>query len=297
MDKFSELKIFVSIIEFGSLSAAAEKLGLNKSVLSSRIKSLEKRLGVQLFERGTQLIATGAGDIFFAKAQKILLDLDEAETSAKHSNDDLSGTLKIAASMAFTVTCLGEILSNFAKLHKDLKIELDATDRRINLLNETHYDLEIRVGPLEDSSLLAKTIVPNRHAICASPSYLKEHGTPKSPNELKSHFGVLYSHRDPNDSIKLVDEGGIKSFKIIPRIRTDNGFQIRAAIEQGLGIGVLPTFMLVEALDSGRAVEILHGMAPPGGTISVVYRRGNRNSARIRLLVDYMKSVMTKKMP
>lgn len=287
MNKFAEMHFFVAVVDAGSMSEAAKRLGTTKSMVSQRMQQLEQRLGVSLLARGRQMMVTEPGQIFYAHSARILTEVSEAENAVLAGQACMRGSLRIAAPMAFSIGHLAPMLARFAGLHPELRIDVEADDRRVNL-NDENYDLAIRLGNLQDSSLVAKRMAVNRHVICASPEYLAERGTPLRPEELQDHEGLLYVHREPQGMWQLPVDGEVKSFRIRNRMRTDSGHQLLEGARLGLGLAILPTFLCADAVASGALRIVLPEFSPSGGMVSAVYRQSHRSSLKIQTLVNFL---------
>ncbi|NMM39944.1 LysR family transcriptional regulator [Pseudoalteromonas arctica] len=287
MNKFLEMSTFVAVVDAGGISETANRLGTTKSVVSQRIKQLENRLGISLFDRGYRLYATEVGRDFYVQCVRILADLATVEESMLSEKSTLKGGLRLAAPMAFSTPYLTDILPAFAIQYPNLQLDIESSDRKVNLQDE-NYDVAIRMGQLTDSSLIAKPITFNRHLICAHPSYLKRYGTPHHPAELINHEGLLYIHREPHGMWQLPVEGKIQSFRIRSRMRTDNAHMLMEAARTGLGLAILPTFIAAEYIASGELQVVLPQYSPSGGDISVVYRQSKRASLRIQAFVKFL---------
>src|SRR5260221_3944032 len=197
MSFFEDMTVFVRAVEAASFSGAAQRLGLAKSVVSRRIRSLEARLGTSLFHRTTRRLSlTETGQAYYERARRILADVIEAEEVARRLQTELKGTLKVAAPMSFGLLHLSPAVGAFLLAHPQLEIDLDLNDRRVDLVNEGH-DLAIRIGKLADSSLIARRLAPCRHGVCASRAYLQARGEPRPPEGLTAggHDGLACRHR------------------------------------------------------------------------------------------------------
>ena len=288
MNQFIEMSTFIAVVEAQGISSAAQRLATSKSVVSARIQQLEKRLGVILLERGRQLQVTQAGQVFYERAVKIMADVVDAEESVSSLQASLHGTLRLAVSMVFSVTHLDRILTRFMLQHPQLILDVETTDRYINL-HEEQFDAAIRIGPLTDSSLIARVIAPNIRVICASPDYLNRYGTPLTPYDLMQHQGMFYSNREKSSGIwHLPVDGDTRSFRIGTRLRTDNGFQLLQSAQAGLGLAILPTFLAHEALASGQLQIVLAQHAPANSHIALVYRQSKRASPKIHALYRFL---------
>ena len=283
MNKLAEMLAFVAVVDTGSISEAARRLGTAKSMVSQRIQQLEKRLGSILLERGRQTRLTESGEVFYRHCTCILADIDHAENAVLTCQSMVRGSLRIAAPMAFGMRYLTPMLACFAKRYPELDLDIEFDDRRVNL-HEEGFDAAVRIGELPDSSLMAKVITPNRHIICASPEYLSAHGTPQIPQDLAQHFALLYVNREPHGMWTLPVNDTLESFRVRCRLRTNCGHQLTEGAKAGLGLAILPTFLAAQAIVDGELVEVLQPFAPRGGNISVVYRQSNKTSAKLLAL-------------
>ncbi|EYS93143.1 LysR family transcriptional regulator [Cupriavidus sp. SK-4] len=287
MNKLSEMHAFVAVVDAGSITEAARRLGTTKSVISQRVQLLEQRLGAVLLQRGRGAAPTEAGQVFHEYCVRILAEVGEAEDAVLAANTSLRGSLRLAAPMAFSMQYLGPMLSAFSLRYPELRLDVESDDRYVNL-HDGNFDVAIRMGQLPDSSLVARPIAPNLHLICASPGYLAAHGTPAHPTDLRHHEGLLYSNREPHGMWQLPVQGELQSFRIRGRLRTDSGHHLLAAACGGLGLAILPAFLAAQAIAAGELCIVLPGYQPSGGQISAVYRRSHRASPKIHALADFL---------
>ncbi|MEL6216143.1 MAG: LysR family transcriptional regulator, partial [Pseudomonadota bacterium] len=182
MARFQELECFVAVVETGSITAAADRLELAKSAVSRRLAALEKRLSVQLLNRTTRAIdLTNTGRAFYERAVAVLSDLAEAESAVAQERGTLSGVLRLALPLSFSVRHMGEPLSAFLAEHPEVQCQIDLNDRRVDLVAEG-VDLALRIGVLEESTLVARKLFDASATVCASPNYLERRGTPTQPS-------------------------------------------------------------------------------------------------------------------
>ncbi|WP_266157228.1 LysR family transcriptional regulator [Dyella silvatica] len=285
MNKFLEMSTFIAVVDAGSLTEAAKRLGTAKSVVSERIHGLETRLRAPLIERGTRLKVTDAGQRFYDSAVRILDEVQIAEETLEAAHDGFSGPLRIATPIVFGQRYLASILTEFAATYPDIRLDVEGSDDYVNMMDE-NYDLAIRMGVVQDSTLVAKTITENRHVICASPAYLAQNGTPLHPRELNAHQGLMYSFRQPGMHWSLPVDGVLQRFAIRRRLRTNSGYQLEDALLAGLGIAIMPTFQVADALIDGRLISILSPYVPTGSVISAVYKASRRGSPKIHALAQ-----------
>lgn len=287
MNKFSDMSTFVAVVEATSFAEAGRRLGTTKSLVSQRMQQLEKRLGCVLLTRGRPLQLTEAGQLFYADSLRILLELERAEASVQDNQANLNGTLRIAAPMAFTPRYLAPLLARFALRYPQLCVDMEAHDRVANL-QDSHFDVAIRLGTLNDSCLVARPLTENRHLICASPDYLAHRGTPEHPADLQLHDGLIYYNREPNGMWSLPLDGAQHSFRIRVRMRTDSGHQLLEGARAGLGLAILPSFLAADALLDGSLVPVLADYAPSGGHISAVYRKTLQTPPKVQALIQFL---------
>jgi DNA-binding transcriptional LysR family regulator len=287
MNKLAEMECFVRVVEAGSISEAGRRLGTAKSVISERVQHLEHRLGATLFERGRSIRLTDPGEDFYLKCVRILSEINDAEEAVQEGHATLRGRLRIAIPTSFGVTYLSPVLSEFALRYPELRLDLEFDERHINLYEE-NFDAVIRIGEIAHSSLIARVIASNRFVICASPAYLERCGTPDTPAELSHHSAVFCIHREPFGMWSLQVDGRTESFRVPKRMRANSGLQLLEAVKAGLGLAVLPAFLAVDALVSGEITEVLSGYAPRGGSISLLYRKSQRASPKLDVLVAFL---------
>ena len=289
MDKFAHMQIFVGIVEAGSISGAADRLDLPKSAVSRRLAELEARLGVSLIQRTTRrLNLTDSGRAYYARCVAILADLDEAEAAVSQAHSALKGRLKVALPLSFGLLHLAPLIQAFMTEHPDVRFELDFNDRQIDLMQEG-FDLAVRIAAMEDSSLIARRLAPIRHVLCASPGYLKKHGTPRTASDLMNHVCIAYSNEhDPGLWSFHAPDGSAGSVRVPVRLASSSGeFNMRAAMADE-GLVLLPSFYVCDALRSKQLVRVLADHAWPQLTAYAVYPPTRHLSSRVRALIDFL---------
>ena len=291
MSLFEEMTVFVRAVEAESFSGAARRLGLAKSVVSRRIGALEDRLGTSLFHRTTRRLSfTETGHAYYERARNILADVVEAEEAARRLQSELRGTLRIAAPMSFGHLHLSAAVAEFLVGHPKLEIDLDLNDRHIDLVSEGH-DLAIRIGKLADSSLVARRLAPCRHVVCASPAYLQARGEPRSPEELQSdrHDCLVYSNRPISEEWRFRIDGEWRGVRERgTRLGVNNGDVLRDAAIKGVGLVVLPTFIVGDALRRGELKAVLCDFELDVPAIHAVWAPNRALSAKVRAFVDFL---------
>ena len=283
MDTLSGMRAFTRVVEEGSFTAAARALGLPKSTVSRHVAALEDRLGVRLLHRTTRsLRPTDVGQAYFERASAILADVEEAEQAVSHMQSTPRGTLRVTAGVSFGSGYLGQIIAGFLETYPDVQVETVLTDRYVDLIGEG-FDVALRAGTLDDSSLIARRLGSARLVVVASPAHLEAHGRPETPSELRKHDCIRFA---------LSRSGGSWSFRneavpITGRLTLDNGELILDAARRGLGVARLPTFICGEALRAGELVSLLDDDVPQSGGVYAVYPHNRHLSAKVRAFVDF----------
>lgn len=289
MDRFADMQMFVRLVEVGSISAAADRLDVAKSAVSRRLADLEGRLGVQLFQRTTRRMnLTDSGRNYYARCVRILADLEETELAVSQAHGALRGKLRVALPLSFGLQHLTPLINEFANLHPEVEFDLDFNDRQIDLMQEG-FDLAVRIAQLSDSSLIARRLAVVRQMVCASPSYIAQHGAPKTPDELADHACLVYSNLSAPDLWTYYDtKNSARRVKIPIKLRANNGdFLCRAAMA-GQGIIMQPTFYMADAICRGDLVPILRQYQWPEVNAYAVYPPTRHLSTRVRAFVDFL---------
>jgi DNA-binding transcriptional LysR family regulator len=289
MDRFAEIETFVRVAETGGIGTAADRLGVAKSAVSRRLKDLEERLGVRLVNRTTRRLSlTETGRAYYERAITLLADLDEADQAAAAIHGTLTGRMRIAAPLSFGIRHLSAAISDFLCRHEALSIDLDLNDRQVDLV-EDGFDLAVRIGVLEDSSLIARKLFDVRTVMCASPAYLERHGTPQRPEDLVDHAGFLYTNMPERRAWAwTTPDGEERTVQMTARLAANNGDLLLEAAEAGLGICIQPSFIAYRAIEDGRLVPVLPDVVWRRTACYAIYPPGRHLSAKVRALVDFL---------
>lgn len=289
MDRLEEMRTFVKVVESGSMTAAAERLGIAKSAVSRRLADLEGRLSVQLFRRTTRTLSlTDTGQGFYERCLRILADLEEAELAVSQAHGTLRGRLRVAVPLSFGLAHLGPAMDAFLRAHPEVEFDLDLNDRQVDLLTEG-FDLAVRIAELRDSSLIARRLAPVRHVVCASPEYLNRHGTPHTGAELANHACLVYANVPTPGLWEYLDPAGRPGrVQVHARLQANNGDCLRQAAEEGHGILLGPSFILHQSIEGGRLAPILQDHQWPSLHAFAVYPRTRHLSQRVRAFVDFL---------
>ena len=266
-------------------AAPRARLGISKSIVSRRVASLEAELGTRLLARTTHGVSpTEAGLEFKARSDRILGELEEARDALAHSQGEAVGRLRLSAPIAFGVRHLAPLLATLAERHPRLEIDLSLSDRLVDLVAE-RFDVAVRMGSLEDSSLVGRRIAPVRAGLVASTAYLAAHGRPQAPSDLVHHECLDYTTRNNAD---WTFRSGKRWISVRPRsrLRSDNGEAILQWAIAGHGIAAAPTFLLSDAIESGAVEPILLDYPMPEYGLHVVRPSGPHVPGKVRVFVD-----------
>ena len=273
----------MAVADTGGVSGAARRLGLPKSIVSRRLSRLENELGAQLLTRTTRGAAlTEAGATFREHAARVVAELEAARDSLAPEGE-LRGLLRIAAPLSFGATHLAPLIAEFARRHPKLQITTSYGDRFVNLVAEG-FDVAIRLGWLPDSSLVARRIGPVTGRLVATPEYVKAHGAPESLDDFANHPALMqgtevWRVRDGEQLVTLHPQG---------RFKADNGQALLSAVLAGLGIAMLPDFLIEEHIASGALITLLPQYPMPEAGLYVVRPPGDHPSRKVRVFTDML---------
>jgi DNA-binding transcriptional LysR family regulator len=289
MDRFENMGAFIRVVEAGSISGAADRLGVAKSAVSRRLKELEEHLGVELFHRTTRRMnLTETGRAFYHQSVRILDDVLEAEIATSQAHGTLKGSLKIALPSTFGLMHMGPAINEFSKAHPQIEFDLDFNDREVDLMQEG-FDLAIRIANLPDSSLIARRLAPIQTIICASPSYLEKMGIPQVPDELIEHQCLVYSLLRDFEYWNLTDSSGKEArIKIHPYLKASTGEFLKDAAVEGQGIILVPSFIAYKEIEGGTLVPVLQDYKTPQIDAYAIYPQTRHLSQRVRAFVDFL---------
>jgi DNA-binding transcriptional LysR family regulator len=287
---FDNIAAFVQVVESGSISAAALRLNLAKSVVSKRIADLEAELGVELLHRSTRgITTTDKGIAFHKRAREIMRELDQAADEITDRGDDLCGQLRITAPMSFGTMYLSPMLFQLFARHPRLDVALNLDDRQVDILVEG-YDLAIRIARLRDSSLVARKLAISRRVVCCSPKYVERHGLPSTLDDIAQHSCIGYANTHSSQLWQFESEGvnEPRSLTIRSRIVANNGEAMRDAAITGLGLAVLPLFIVADSLAKRELINALPHERPVDDTIYALYPHTRHIAQKVRLIIDHL---------
>ena len=299
--RFDDIATFIQVVETGSLTGAATRLNVSKSVVSERITHLEQSLGVELLRRSARrVLPTEKGTAFYDRARVILQQLEEATVEASDTAEtELAGSLCLSAPMTFGTMYLGATLLEFAAAHPRLAIGLELDDRFVDL-NNKGFDLAVRIGVLDDSSLIARRLASSRRIVCCSPDYARRVGVPANLDELTQHACIGYTLRTARDLWQFESpgaKGAPRAVAMRGRITANNGEVMRDAAIAGLGLALLPLFIVADALRAGTLIDALPSEHPVADTIYAVYPKTRHVPRKVRALVDHLVAAFAGHLP
>ena len=288
MIKTEGIATFVAVVDSGSISAAARRLRLSKSVVSERLADLEKALGGKLLHRTTRkLTLTEDGIAFLDRSRRITREIEEAAADMATRRGTLTGPLRIAAPVTFGRMHLGPALYPFLMQHPDIELTLDIDDRRVEAAADG-YDAVIRHGAIADSRLVAWTLAPSRRILTASSGYLDIHGVPRTLKDLEAHRGIFYSNRGAADWRFQTADGAV-AVRAKLAFGVNNGDMMRDAAAAGLGIALLPAFIAGPAIRDGLLQEIEVDHKPEREFIYMAHPEGRNPSAKLKAIAAHLR--------
>jgi DNA-binding transcriptional LysR family regulator len=287
MADFDAMQTFVAVMRVGSFRGAAQSLRIPRSTVSQRLARLEERLGVRLIERTTRALhATVAGRAYFDQCAQILADVEEAERAVTAQDCEPRGVLRVASSVLFGHAFLSPIATAFAHKYRDVEIEMVATNRRVNVVEEG-FDLVVAfMRAHEDSSLVARKLETADHRICASPAYIAAHGSPRTLEDVRAHACIVYG--ESRDAIWRFERGDDDVQRVAVHGRMSaNSFSIaHEAALHGVGIASLPTFLCGDDIRAGRLVSLFPKWHVNRTELRILYPSNRYLAPRVRLFVD-----------
>ena len=288
--RLTSLRVFIDVARTGSLSGAARTLNMSQTMATKHIAALEQHLGVKLFHRSTRRLSlTEAGRNYLESSERILGELDAADSAVSADRFEPRGTLRVSAPVSFGARQIAPLIDELTRRHPHLSVELGLNDRLVDLAEEG-WDLAVRIGTLENSSLIARKLTACRTVVAASRAYLKAHGTPTKAAELSKHncLGYTLSRITGVDSWPFGPKGETR-IQVSGNFRSNNGDALRAAAVAGQGIIYQPTFVVADDLRAGTLVAIDLDKPPyEFGGIHAVYLPDRNPPAKLRAFTDFL---------
>jgi len=290
MDRFQEMRAFVAVVETGSFVRAADATDLSKTAVSRLVGDLESRLGARLLHRTTRRLSlTQEGEVFYERCKRLLEEVAEAEAELTAQAAEASGQLRVNVPTTFGLLHLAPLWPAFMAQHPKVVLDVTLADRLVDLVDEG-YDLAVRIARLQASSLVSRPLTSTRMILCASPEYLRRHGTPEHPSDVARHSVIAYTLLSMGEQWEFQGPQGSISVKVQPRMRTNSGDTCCAAALQHQGIVLQPAFLVGPHLASGALVELLPQYRSIELGVHVVYPSRKHLTPKVRVLVDFLVS-------
>ena len=284
----NDILVFTKVVETRSFTGAAEQLGLPKSTVSRKLAQLEERLGVRLVQRTTRKLAlTEIGQTFYDRCAQIVADVAAAEQLVTDMQSTPRGRVRVTAPIDISTRYLGAICASFVAAHPDITVELEATDRVVDLIEEG-FDLAVRFGALQESTLIARRLCKIESVLVATPAYLASHGTPATIEELDDHDRVLFTPNARVQSWTLAQGEATYEFGRPARFASNNISAVRDAVLAGAGISVLSEFMVAEDVAAGRLVQVLPDWHNRTVEAHALYPARQNLPPRLSLFLDHL---------
>jgi DNA-binding transcriptional LysR family regulator len=288
-DRLNGMRVFAQVVEAKSFSAAADKLGMSKSLASRHVSALERSLSVKLLNRSTRKLSlTEAGALFYEHCARIVQEAELAEQRLARTQSEPAGLVRVTATPAFAVRHVLPALAEFHQKYPKIQVKLSCSNRALDLGDEG-FDLGIRVSFDPAPNLVARKLAVNRSVPCASPAYLKRHGIPRRIEDLRKHECVLFPPLAPKGVWTFRRDGRKYSVPVAGVFETDEMDAVRAAVAAGMGIGILPVYLVGDALQQGQLVPLLRPFqVVPESAIYLVYLPNRTLSSRVRAFIDFL---------
>lgn len=284
MQDLNEMAIFAIVVGSGSFTKAAEKLKLPKSTVSRKVSQLEKRIGVRLINRTTRnLKPTETGKLYYSECQKMLEQADEADRIVNNMQSEPSGLLRISTPLAFGTPFFIDVIKQFLEKYPKVNVEIISDNKQVDML-EQEVDIAFRVGPLSDSSLIARNIGTARLSLCASPEYIRKYGEPQSIQDLEKHTCI--SH--PVSPWTFQTSNGKIEFVPRSRMIANDMEMIRKMVREGFGIGAVPQILISEDLNNKSLVKILPDISFQERTFYLVYPSRREPPSKVVAFTDFI---------
>ena len=291
MDRLDDLALFLRVLDAGSISGAARDMDISVAMASQRLARLEALLKVRLLHRTTRrLSATEEGLRVAEQARELLDQFGRLQSSVVSDADAVTGTLRMTISATFGAMYLAPLLPKFLERYPDVRVSVDMSDTMVDFV-ESGIELAVRIGALEDSSLIATELAPNHRVAVASPAYVRKHGAPKTPADLSKHECLLHSNtRGPSDRWTFQRRGGRPiAVNVSGRLESTQGEFLRDAALRGLGIATHSWWHVAEDIRKGKLIQVLPDYALPSSGIHAVIPQRKFVPPRVRAMMDYLR--------
>jgi DNA-binding transcriptional LysR family regulator len=289
MDKLTSMLVFTKVAKAGSFASAAKELGLSRAMATKHVMQLENGLGIRLLNRTTRnLSLTEVGVVYLERCLQILDEMEETEIAVTRLQTEPRGTLKVNATPFFGAYHLSPAIAAYMEVYPDVTVELILQAGYVDLIEEG-FDLAIHLDELRDSSLIARKLGTSQRIVCGAPQYFKKHGIPKTPDDLRKHNCLINSSLPPRDQWQFNSPGaGTTVVKVAGTMQSNVADALRIAAISGLGLVLLPTYMVGQDIRKNRLQAVLTDQSPASLEIHAVYPHRKHLSAKVRTFVDFL---------
>lgn len=288
MDTIVGMRTFEAVVVAGSFTQAAGRLDVSPQLVSKYVNQIESRLGVRLLNRSTRhLSLTEAGRIYYERCRQLLADFDKMEDLVGQTTVKAQGKLRISAPMSFGTMHLARAIAKFSARQPEISIDLSLDNRTVDIIGEG-FDLAIRIGKLQESSLVARKLAPARMVVCGAPDYFERRGIPETPEQLTGHDCLQYEYWSEQGQWSFEHNGETHQVPIKGPLSANNGMALREAAIAGCGIILQPTFLVGDDIRAGRLQVVLDDYRLREANVYAVYAHRQYLSAKVRIFVDYL---------
>ncbi|MEL7069625.1 MAG: LysR family transcriptional regulator [Cyanobacteria bacterium J06581_3] len=289
MDKLESMRAFVEVVNHSGFAAAGRHMDQSRSVVNKLVAQLEADLGVQLLQRTTRRVSpTDTGRAYYERCVDILAEVKAAELSVSQMQAEPKGALRINAPMSFGTMHLAKAIAHFIHRYPDIQVQMTLSDRFIDLIEEG-FDVTLRIaGETKEDALISHLITPIRRVLCASPAYLEARGIPEHPDDLRQHDCLKYGHLATGNRWQLIGPDKTYTVPISCRFYSNNGEVLKEGAIAGVGIALLPTFIVGDALKAGELVVVMSEYCPSAIAARLCYATNRHLSTKIQLLTSFL---------
>ena len=289
MDRLTEMEAFATVVDQGGFTDAARKMGISKSAVSKHISALEARLGARLLNRTTRRVSpTEIGLAYYERARRVLNDAGEADALVTSMQAAPSGVLRISVATDFGVNHLSPVIGDFLQEYPDITVNMVLNNRYVELISEG-FDMAVRIGELEDSSLRARRLTDTTRRLIAAPSYFSQHGRPRTIDDLNDHKLLHYSSQSGGAVWRITAPSGERhQIRSAGWLTVNDGQSLLNACIAGLGIAYLPAFLYHDAMRRGLVEDAIPGLPAEVQGIYAVYPPGRFTQPKVRAFIDFL---------
>ena len=288
MDKLTSMHVFTRVAKAGSFAAAARELGISRAMATKHVMQLENSLGVRLLNRTTRSLSlTEVGASYLDRCLQIISDLEETELAVTHLQTEPRGTLKIHAPPFLGSSHIAPAIADYLEIYRDVRVDM-TLQGGLGAIIEDGIDVAICLGELNDSSLIARRLASSPSVVCGSPAYFEKYGVPQEPDDLKNHSCLVNWAMPPRDLWTFVGPKGETSVRVTGKLQANVADPLRIAATKGLGLVLLPTYIVGRDLQKGRLRVVMRDYHPPSMEINAVYPHRKYLSAKVRTFIDFL---------